>query len=86
MIIARAHGNWLARLGLTVVCENLGFRLVVLPKDVCWSCCIVRLDHLQFGQKKEDPSSVTLPEDRSIRTEKVSRKIGIGDWKIALIQ
>lgn len=73
IIIARAQGNWLARLGLTTVCKDLSFKPVVLPRDVCWSCLIAKLDRLQFRR-------------RCTQAEKSSKSIDIGDWKIALIQ
>jgi hypothetical protein len=38
-IIIRAHGNWLARLALTVVCVNSGLNTILLGDEPCWSCC-----------------------------------------------
>jgi hypothetical protein len=39
----RAHKNWLSRFALAHVCSQLGFRTIILPEEVCWSCCAYAL-------------------------------------------
>lgn len=43
IIYVRAHKNWLARLSLTRLCMQLGFRVIILPSDMCWPCCAYTL-------------------------------------------
>jgi hypothetical protein len=42
-VFVRAHNNWLARLALTRVCMQLGFKVIILPNEVCWPCCAYAL-------------------------------------------
>jgi len=66
-IAIRAHGNWLARLALTAVCVNFEFRIIILGKEACWSCCAMEID----PSKKNMPAvnvtryKVTTLEDKS---------------------
>jgi hypothetical protein len=53
-IVIRAHGNWLARLALTVVCVNSGMDTIVLGNEPCWSCC----GKLMYSM---DPSKTNFP-------------------------
>jgi hypothetical protein len=36
--VARAHQNWQARLSLTCIAVQRGYRVFVLPRSVCWKC------------------------------------------------
>jgi hypothetical protein len=85
-IVARAHGNWLARLGLTVVCRELGFRPIILPKEVCWSCCVSIFDCLESEMRKQIIRQSKASEGRPGQTEKFQMVDGVGVGKIALIQ
>ena len=48
--VVRAHKNWLARLAFTVASVQLGRHPMLLPKDVCWSCCNERLSTLDLSK------------------------------------
>lgn len=39
LIVIRAHQNWLARLAAAATCARLHLIPIILPRDVCWSCC-----------------------------------------------
>jgi hypothetical protein len=57
-MIIRAHGNWLARLALTVVCANSDLDTIVLGKEPCWSCC-GKLIHSVRSFKRQRPEVST---------------------------
>lgn len=39
VIAVRASKNWLARRAVTAFCVKKGFFPVILPDNICWSCC-----------------------------------------------
>jgi hypothetical protein len=39
VVAVRAHKDWIARLAATAICADVGFKLVILPADPCWTCC-----------------------------------------------
>jgi hypothetical protein len=47
ILVIRAHENWLARLAFTVLSVNRGVRTIVLPNDVCWTCCKTSIENVQ---------------------------------------
>ena len=46
LMIVRSHNNWLARFAFNALSLSQGYRVVVLPSEVCWNCCRQKLDHL----------------------------------------
>ncbi|KAE8447571.1 hypothetical protein EG329_010701 [Mollisiaceae sp. DMI_Dod_QoI] len=86
-IITRAHGNWLARLAISAVCKELGFRIVVLPKEVCWSCCNGATHALLSRMRKEISQQNKLQEGSpSVQPKGISIYNRIGEGKLALVQ
>lgn len=60
MIVIRAHGNWLARLALSVVCINSGLETIVLGDEVCWSCCA----KLMLDKETSEEKTVLVDDTR----------------------
>ena len=38
-IAIQTHKNWLARLAAVAICVKRNFAPVILPEEVCWTCC-----------------------------------------------
>jgi len=55
--VVRAQGNWLARLAISAMCSQLGFHIIVMPQNPCWTCCEgVILSHLKaFSLSTQEP-------------------------------
>jgi len=45
--VMHAHDNWLARLALATLSVAQGHRALILPSQVCWSCCKAALAESQ---------------------------------------
>jgi hypothetical protein len=84
-IITRAHGNWLARLGITAVCKELGFQIIVLPKEVCWPCCISAMTDVQ-SRIAIDLAQRKIQDGTHCQIEAAMRNRKAEYGKVALIQ
>jgi hypothetical protein len=52
--VARAHQNWQARLALTCIAVQRGYRVFVLPSSVCWQCLshgLQQASHDSYGME-----------------------------------
>lgn len=47
--VVRATGNWLARLAATVINVQAQRFIILVPKDVCWTCLKENLQKKDFG-------------------------------------
>ncbi|KAM0130998.1 hypothetical protein ACHAO1_007591 [Botrytis cinerea] len=47
--VVRATGNWLARLAATVINVQAQRFIILVPKDVCWTCLKEHLQKKDFG-------------------------------------
>jgi hypothetical protein len=47
-IAIQAHKNWLARLAAVAICVKLNFKPVILPEEVCWTCCATAVPRTNF--------------------------------------
>ena len=50
-IAIRAHKNWLARLAAMAICVKQEMVPIILPEDVCWTCCAELTQTLQGNDR-----------------------------------
>jgi hypothetical protein len=86
-IITRAYGNWLARLATTGVCKELGYTIVILSRDTCWSCYVEQVAKILSQAKISSLKPMEEQDDDAFTPAKrneTNKKAGEG--KLALIQ
>lgn len=52
-VILRCHGNWVGRLAVASISTQLGYRTILLPKNVCPAGCFQDLDFMCNGLAEE---------------------------------